>query len=145
MSYRVALASHLLLTDSGGRILTIRRAGTSYLDGYWSVPAGHVEPGETAIEACIRETSEEVGVTLTPEALTFWLVQQKAGIDGEERVDFFFDAKLPRCQQPRRASLREVSELRWVAPSDLPRPFAPYVEHALAVRGPNPDLSLWGF
>ena len=31
--------------------------------GFWIFPKGHVEPGETAAEAGVRETLEEAGVT----------------------------------------------------------------------------------
>jgi diadenosine hexaphosphate hydrolase (ATP-forming) len=31
--------------------------------GFWIFPKGHVEPGETAAEAGVRETQEEAGVT----------------------------------------------------------------------------------
>lgn len=31
--------------------------------GFWIFPKGHVEPGETAAEAGVRETEEEAGVT----------------------------------------------------------------------------------
>lgn len=32
-------------------------------------PAGHVEPGETIVEAAVRETREETGWRITPEAV----------------------------------------------------------------------------
>jgi diadenosine hexaphosphate hydrolase (ATP-forming) len=31
--------------------------------GFWIFPKGHVEPGETAAQAGVRETQEEAGVT----------------------------------------------------------------------------------
>jgi len=33
-------------------------------------PAGHLEPGESLVEAAVRETLEETGFRLTPEAVT---------------------------------------------------------------------------
>ena len=34
------------------------------MSGMWVVPGGHLEPGETTLEAAEREWREEVGLTL---------------------------------------------------------------------------------
>ncbi len=46
----------------GGEILLIQRATGGYT-GLWSLPGGHVEPGERAAEAAAREVLEETGIT----------------------------------------------------------------------------------
>jgi ADP-ribose pyrophosphatase YjhB (NUDIX family) len=45
-----------------GRVL-IGERGKGALQGHWSLPGGHVEPGETAADAARRETLEETSVT----------------------------------------------------------------------------------
>ncbi len=52
-------------------ILLSRRFQTGYMDGYYSVPAGHLDGGETIIQAAIRETLEETGITLAPQDIPF--------------------------------------------------------------------------
>lgn len=142
--HRVALAAHALVYDTGGRLLVIRRSGTKYLDGYWSVPAGHIDEGETAVGACVREVGEEVGLTLAADELEFLLVQQKSAKDGEERVDFFFKATWDGSEQPRVGAPYELDAVRWVYPTDLPEPFAPYVLSALRAISGQRRLSTWG-
>src|SRR2546423_1245303 len=44
-----------------GAVLLIERAKGA-LKGRWSLPGGHIEPGETAQAAAIREVCEETGV-----------------------------------------------------------------------------------
>lgn len=49
-----------VITD-GSRVLLVRRAAPEG-DLVWQFPAGKVEPGETAEQAAVRETLEEVGL-----------------------------------------------------------------------------------
>ena len=46
--------------DITGRMLLVRRCDT----GDWELPGGHVDPGESAPEAAVRETAEESGITV---------------------------------------------------------------------------------
>lgn len=45
----------------GGEVLLIER-GKGGAAGLWSLPGGHVEPGETALRAALREVREETGI-----------------------------------------------------------------------------------
>ena len=47
--------------DAEGRLLLVRR-GREPLRGMWSVPGGHVEPGEEPHETVVREVFEETGL-----------------------------------------------------------------------------------
>lgn len=51
--------SGILLIDSKNRILLSQSYNT-----FWGIPKGTQEPGETVIEAAIRETKEETGISL---------------------------------------------------------------------------------
>ena len=46
-----------------GRDLSILLVTSKKQPGFWIFPKGHIEPGETAAEAGVRETEEEAGVT----------------------------------------------------------------------------------
>ncbi|MBT2687576.1 NUDIX hydrolase [Bacillus sp. ISL-47] len=61
---RVWLAvSGLVISPDGKWLVVKKRYGG--LKGKWSLPAGFVEPGETADEAAVREIEEETGVKCT--------------------------------------------------------------------------------
>ena len=49
-------------TRPNGDILMLERA-RGMMIGFWSVPGGHIEPGESLQEAAARELFEEAGLT----------------------------------------------------------------------------------
>jgi len=53
------------LVLNGDRILLVKR-GYPPSKGYWSIPGGHVELGETIYRAAVRETLEETGIETKP-------------------------------------------------------------------------------
>jgi 8-oxo-dGTP diphosphatase len=122
--FTVVPAVHLVLVE-GGNILLSRRANTGYEDGKWSVPAGHLDGGETVREAAVREAAEEIGVTLSVDDVRVAHVAHRRDEAGE-RIDFFVTCH--RWQgQARNAEPHKCSELRWADPADLPDDTIPYV------------------
>ena len=69
------------------QILLLRRFNTGFRDGEYSVPAGHLDGGETVMQAAIREAQEEVGVQIMENDMSFSTVMHR--MEGDERVDFF--------------------------------------------------------
>ncbi|MBN1876916.1 MAG: NUDIX domain-containing protein [Anaerolineae bacterium] len=58
---RLAIGCSATVVDPATqKILLIRRADT----GRWAVPGGYMEPGESVIEACVREVWEETGIQI---------------------------------------------------------------------------------
>ncbi|MAT06641.1 MAG: coenzyme A pyrophosphatase [Acidimicrobiaceae bacterium] len=58
----------------GAAFLLCRR--TSRLNrhaGQWALPGGRLDPGETALEAALREVDEEIGLRLGPDSVVGWL------------------------------------------------------------------------
>lgn len=69
---RRCAAVAIVLSPARGRVtyLLTRRALTMRRNaGNYALPGGNVEPGEDAVAAAIRETHEELGVTLTRDHL----------------------------------------------------------------------------
>jgi 8-oxo-dGTP diphosphatase len=55
----------LAVTLRGDEVLLVRRRNPPDA-GLWGFPGGHVDPGETALQAAARELAEETGVIATP-------------------------------------------------------------------------------
>ena len=80
----VAVAVHLLLIREG-RVLLLRRFNTGYEDGNYSVPAGHLDGGETVPQAAARHGKRVVAAVLEPRLLH--QLQQHEGVARGARVD----------------------------------------------------------
>lgn len=57
----------------GPRLLWMRRALPPQ-KGFWAIPAGFMESGESMAEAAARETREETGIVLSPEKLSLFMM-----------------------------------------------------------------------
>lgn len=90
--FKLIPTSHLVLIKDG-KILLLRRFNTGWMDGNYSVVAGHLDGGETFIQAMIREANEEAGIQIKPEDLEVIHVVHRNGGTGNERVDVFIKAK----------------------------------------------------
>jgi 8-oxo-dGTP diphosphatase len=145
--HRMAVAAHLILRNKSGEVLFLRRANTGYADGQWSIPAGHVEQGETLASACCREVAEEIGIELDISNVNCVLVQHKHDLDGEERIDVFFSAALPQGQSPEIREPDSCDALHWANSSDPPEPTVAYVAHAISAisRPDHPIVAYFGF
>lgn len=49
-----------ILVEREGKVLLVKRLNKTFY-GWWCVPGGHAEPGETPEQAAQKEASEEVG------------------------------------------------------------------------------------
>jgi 8-oxo-dGTP pyrophosphatase MutT (NUDIX family) len=111
-------AVHLILRREN-QLLLLQRLNTGYEDGKWSLPAGHIEYGESATAAALRESMEELGITIHPDQLRFVLVMHKKDpVDGEERIDFFFECSgwsgVAENREPEKAY-----QLQWVKTDEI--------------------------
>ena len=62
----------IILNDDGKKILLHLRQNTGYQDGKWDTAAsGHVDAGESAKQATIRECKEEIGIEVNAKDLDF--------------------------------------------------------------------------
>lgn len=122
------IASSYLILIGDGKILLSRRFNTGYKDGSYSLPAGHIEDGESLTQGAAREVFEEIGLKIVPQA--FKLVHVMHRKEQDIRMDFFFTADIGD-KKPVNKEPEKCDDLRWFPLSNLPANTIPYIRHAI--------------
>lgn len=56
---------YMIIRNEKNDILLQRRQGTKLWPGFLALPAGHIDQGENAYDALVREAKEELGIELS--------------------------------------------------------------------------------
>ena len=62
-----------VLYDEYDRVLLVK----ANYKPYWTFPGGVIDAGETPVTAAVRETKEETGIEISPEAMEFCMVANR--------------------------------------------------------------------
>ncbi len=127
MRAKFPVTVHLLFFRDD-QILLLRRFNTGYADGQYSVPAGHLDGGETVMAAAAREAEEETGLRIDAANIVFSSVMHR--MEGDERVDFFVHVRQWQGD-PVNTEPDKCDDLRWVNVNELPDNIVPYVKRAI--------------
>ncbi|ACY20634.1 NUDIX hydrolase [Gordonia bronchialis DSM 43247] len=117
MSRRV-VAVGAVIVDDAGRILLVLRKNEPQA-GYWSLPGGKVEPGETAVDAVVREVAEETGLQIDVLERA-WVVEipYRGGTGTDDIVFEVHDFRAGVRSGTLRAG-DDAADAAWFAPAEL--------------------------
>jgi len=123
------IGSGYLFLVRDGKILLQRRCNTGFMDGFYGVPAGHLEGNETAREGAAREFREEIGIEVNPGDLTVVHVMHRKA-EKDERIDFFmttdtYEGAIQNMEP------EKCDELGWFPLENLPENTIEYVRVAI--------------
>ncbi len=129
---RFPVVVHILLErNEDGHLALLKRANTGFMDGYYALPGGHQEQGESISQTARRELMEELGV-LAVEIEPACVLPYRSG--RHQGTNFLF-----RCLkwegEPVINEPELFAELVWVPRDKLPQPTADWVPPALALSG----------
>jgi ADP-ribose pyrophosphatase len=123
--YRSLAAVYVLMVNAGGKALFLRRCNTGYRDGYYDMPAGHLEANESLKASAIREVKEETGVDIKAEDLEFIELLHRRSMDDRDYLDVFFRVTKwvgePRIMEP-----EKCDDLIWADLDALPDMIVPH-------------------
>ena len=85
-------ASTSFLLEKDNKFLLFYRTDKYFKDGWWVLPAGHIEEGETATQTVIREAKEELGIDIDAKDVSFGHVVHNL-VGENKRMDFYFIVK----------------------------------------------------
>jgi 8-oxo-dGTP diphosphatase len=115
----VAPSVFVAVRDDRGQLLLVRRCDS----GTWELPGGRVDVGESAVEAAVRETSEESGLRVRITGLVglftdpACLVEAAAGNEIRQQFVVCFHGQAIWGRP--RPDLHEASDAAWFAPADV--------------------------
>ena len=123
-------AVHIILINDN-KILLQKRKGSKLWPGYYALPAGHIDEGETQYDALVREAKEELGIEINSnDIINNYVVLRRNffEIDGkilEPYIDYYFEIKKYNGV-PKIIEEDKCDELLWADVNNLPEPFINY-------------------
>lgn len=130
--YRSLVAVYVIVINSQGEILLLRRFNTGYHDGFYDVPAGHLEEGETLRQAALRELEEETGLVAMVDDLEFVELLHRVSND-LVYLDIFFQVKKWEGDVIIMEPLK-CDHLAWFSLKALPKNIVPHSQRVMTDR-----------
>lgn len=109
-----------VVLNTDGDVLVVSQNNDS-----WSLPKGHVDPGETALEAAMREVAEESGITeltLVKELGTYERYRIGKGGVGDDTSELKAITMFLFTTTQRDLAPTDIQnpEAKWVSPASVP-------------------------
>ena len=108
-----------IIFEDQDRILMVERAGNP-LKGYWSLPGGLVETGETLETAVKREILEETGLQVEPQQMFELFERIMHDAQGQAEYHYVLLDYLCKVVGGTLQAGDDVSRAEWVRREDLP-------------------------
>lgn len=125
------------------QVLLSQRKNTGHEDGNYGFVSGHIERGETAEQALIREVREEANIDVSNSTLKIVHVMQRQFPD-RTYFDVYIEADSYEGEL-KNMEPEKCSDLWWYAADDLPSNTIPYIRQALQCIRDGEPFSNYGF
>jgi 8-oxo-dGTP diphosphatase len=105
----------LIVSDSSGCVLILRRAGGTTRGGDWCLPGGKIDYGDTVEESAARELEEETGLRAKNMRFLFYQDSLAPGPGQMHCINLYFE-----CDVEGDFALNgESTEAKWIGKNEL--------------------------
>lgn len=119
--FKLYAAIFPIIQNNKGDILLHQRQNTGYMDGYWDLAGtGHIDPGETATEAVVRECQEELGIKVNLENLQLVHTVHRVGAQDNFPYLYLYFSVKEYSGKPRIMEKTKNAQLAWFSLDQLP-------------------------
>jgi 8-oxo-dGTP diphosphatase len=143
------LASFVFIRNSEGHVGFVLRSTSSWKSGFYGLPSGKVEIGESARVCAVRELEEEIGISATSENVHHALTMHKYSAEDKNPVtrywiDVYFEVSEYEGQ-PTNNEPEKHSGFAWLDPANMPDNVIPDNLAALNAYLKGETYHEWGF
>lgn len=121
---------YLIIKNDKNQILLQRRQGTKLWPGFLALPAGHIDEGENAYEALIREAKEELNILVNiNDIIDTFIVNRK-----NKSLSSYYDVYFEISKYEGEIIINEpekCSELLWADINNLPTDMIEFEKEAI--------------
>lgn len=123
-------AVYMIIKNERGEVLFQRRLGSKLWPNFLGLPAGHVDKGEDAYEALIREAKEELNIDITTKNIEDIFVVNRINKNLKPYYDIYFFIRsykgIIKINEP-----NKCQELKWLDLDNLPNDVIGFEKEAL--------------
>lgn len=121
---------YLIIKNDRNEILLQRRQGTKLWCGFLGLPAGHIDKGENALDAVVREAKEELDIDVSRNDIADVFVVNRRNKTIPSYFDIYFEISkyngIIKINEP-----NKCSELIWANLNNLPEDIIDFEKVAL--------------
>ncbi len=122
-----------LILIKDGKVLLSRRFNTGWMDGQYSLIAGHLDGNKSVSDSMIREAFEEAGIKVNKEDFKPAKAVHRKSSDAEY-IDFFFIAEKWEGE-PKIMETDKCDDMSWFSIDNLPENTLPHVKDVIKHLG----------
>lgn len=114
-----------VIVERANKLLLKRRINSEWNDGYYALPAGHVENNENYKKAAIRELEEETNLKTKESFLELVHVTEVSPTNSQLRYLYLFFRCKKWSGNMKNNEPEKCDDLRWFDKNSLPKKFSP--------------------